>query len=49
MRLSELMNYMIIKNMAEKLGIINRMHLLGYQKNVCDLYVVADVFVLPSL
>ncbi len=35
-------------SLAESLGMSNRIHLLGYRKDVADLYRAADVFVFPS-
>lgn len=34
--------------LTKKLGISERLHLLGHQKNIIDVYSMLDVFVLPS-
>lgn len=38
-----------LTEVAEKLGISERVHLLGYIKDVCNLYKAADIYILPSL
>lgn len=35
--------------LAEQLGVADRVHLLGYRRDVAELYKTADVYVLPSL
>ena len=35
--------------LAEQLGVVDRVHLLGYRRDVAELYKTADVYVLPSL
>lgn len=37
-----------LKNLAEKLNLSERVHLLGYRKDVAELYKVSDVFCFPS-
>lgn len=35
--------------LASEMGMSNRIHLLGYRNDVCNLYQVADIFCFPSL
>lgn len=37
-----------LEQLAEKLGISNQIHFLGFRKDVAELYKVADIFTLPS-
>ena len=43
----ELKEYLI--NLAEQLGIGDQVHLLGYRRDVADLYKAADLYIHPSL
>ena len=43
----ELHDYLI--RLAENLGIREKVHLLGYRRDIYDLYKAADVYLLPSL
>lgn len=38
-----------LEDLANKLGISNQLHLLGYRKDVPELYTIADVFCFPSI
>ena len=38
-----------LKGLAEKLGIQDQIHLLGYQNQVAQLYQYADLYILPSI
>lgn len=37
-----------LKQLAESLGLESQVHILGYRKDVAELYSVADIFVFPS-
>ena len=38
-----------LQKLIDELGVSDRVKLLGYRKDVCDLYNAADIFVFPSL
>lgn len=37
-----------LKKLSKDLGIINQVHLLGYRKDIAEIYKVTDIFVFPS-
>lgn len=41
--------YDYLMNLANKLGILERVHLLGYRSDIADLYKAADLYIHPSL
>ena len=41
--------YDYLVNLANKLGILERVHLLGYRSDIVDLYKAADLYIHPSL
>lgn len=43
----DLYDYLV--NLANKLGILERVHLLGYRSDIADLYKAADLYIHPSL
>ena len=38
-----------LSELAQKLGVAEQVHLLGYRKDVAELYKTADIYILPSL